>query len=117
LEDALEVIQRSGMDGIIATNTTLEREGLHSSQREESGGLSGQPLRSRSEAVLLSVIKKLNGCLPVISVGGIMNPEDARRRLDAGAALVQVYTGLVYSGPGLVKKILLELDNNRSKGG
>ena len=109
LEDALEVIVRTGMDGIIATNTTLARAGLRSKQREETGGLSGEPLRARSMAVLRSVIKKLEGRLPVVSVGGIMSPEDARARLDAGAALVQIYTGLVYAGPGLVKQILQKL--------
>ncbi len=109
LDDALEVIVRTGMDGVIATNTTLGREGLRSARREETGGLSGEPLRLRSEAVLHSVVKKLDGRLPVVSVGGIMSPEDARRRLDAGAALVQVYTGLVYAGPGLVKQIVRKL--------
>ena len=109
LDDALEVIVRTGMDGVIATNTTLERSGLRSKQREETGGLSGEPLRARSEAVLRSVVRNLDGRLPVISVGGIMNPEDARRRLDAGAALEQVYTGLVYAGPGLVKQIIQNL--------
>jgi dihydroorotate dehydrogenase len=109
LDDALEVILRTGMDGVIATNTTLERTGLRSNRREETGGLSGEPLRVRSETVLRAVVKKLDGRLPVISVGGIMRPEDARARLDAGAALVQVYTGLVYAGPGLVKQIVQEL--------
>ena len=106
LDDALDVILRSGMDGIIATNTTLGRAGLHSRQQGESGGLSGGPLRIRSEAVLAQVLKRLDGRLPVVSVGGIMAPEDAKRRLDMGAALVQVYTGLVYAGPGLVQKII-----------
>ncbi|MCX6033728.1 MAG: dihydroorotate dehydrogenase (quinone) [Chloroflexi bacterium] len=109
LDDALEVIVRAGMDGVIATNTSLGRAGLRLDRREETGGLSGEPLRVRSEEVLRSVVKKLGGRLPVISVGGIMRPEDARARLDAGAALVQVYTGLVYAGPGLVKQILQKL--------
>jgi dihydroorotate dehydrogenase len=106
LEDAVEVILRTGMDGVIATNTTLGREGLASSHQIETGGLSGRPLRIRSETVLAQVLKSLDGRLPVVSVGGIMCPEDAKRRLDMGAALVQVYTGLVYAGPGLVKKII-----------
>jgi len=109
LDDALEVILCTGMDGVIATNTTLGRTGLRSNRRDETGGLSGEPLRVRSETVLRAVVKKLDGRLPVISVGGIMRPEDARARLDAGAALVQVYTGLVYAGPGLVKQIIQEL--------
>jgi dihydroorotate dehydrogenase len=106
LDDALDVILRSGMDGVIATNTTLERAGLHSRHQDETGGLSGRPLRVRSEAVLAQVLKRLDGHLPVVSAGGIMSPEDAKRRLDMGAALVQVYTGLVYAGPGLVQTII-----------
>ena len=106
LDDALEVIVRTGMDGIIATNTTLGREGLQSAQAAEQGGLSGRPLTVRSAAVLEKVVKRLEGRLPVVSVGGIMNPEDAKRRLELGAALVQVYTGLVYAGPGLAQKII-----------
>jgi dihydroorotate dehydrogenase len=106
LEDALDVILRSGMDGVIATNTTLERVGLHSRHQGETGGLSGSPLRVRSEAVLVQVVKRLDGRIPVVSAGGIMDPEDAKRRLGMGAALVQVYTGLIYAGPGLVKKII-----------
>jgi len=109
LDDALDVILRTGMDGIIATNTTLGREGLRSPRREESGGLSGSPLRVRSEAALREVVKRVAGRIPVVSVGGIMSPEDAKRRLDMGAALVQVYTGLVYAGPGLVQKIIREV--------
>jgi dihydroorotate dehydrogenase len=106
LEDALEAIVRTGMDGIIVTNTTLERGALRSSQAGESGGLSGGPLRGRSEAVLQETVRCLGGRIPVVSVGGIMSAEDAKRRLDMGAALVQVYTGLVYRGPGLVKEIV-----------
>ena len=106
LEDALDVIVRSGMDGIIATNTTLGRAGLRSRYQKEIGGLSGDPLRVRSEAMLAQVLKILDGRIPVVSAGGIMSPEDAKRRLDMGAALVQVYTGLIYVGPGLVQKII-----------
>lgn len=106
LEDALGVILDSGIDGVIATNTTLARGGLRSKQGRESGGLSGSPLRVRSEAMLAKIVRGVHGRVPVVSVGGIMSPEDAKRRLDMGAALVQVYTGLVYRGPGLVKAIL-----------
>jgi dihydroorotate dehydrogenase len=106
LDDAVGVILNNKMDGVIATNTTLGREGLRSKRREEIGGLSGSPLRVRSEAVLREVVKRVEGRIPVVSVGGIMTPEDAKRRLDMGAALVQVYTGLVYAGPGLVQKII-----------
>jgi dihydroorotate dehydrogenase len=106
LDDALGVILDKGMDGVIATNTTLTRDGLRSTRRGETGGLSGRPLTVRSEAVLDKVVKRLDGRIPVVSVGGIMSPEDAKRRLDRGAALVQIYTGLVYAGPGLVQKIV-----------
>lgn len=109
LDDALGVILDTGMDGIIATNTTLGRDGLLSARRDETGGLSGSPLRVRSEAMLGKVVKRLGGRIPVISVGGIMNPEDAKRRLDRGAALVQIYTGMVYAGPGLVREIVKSL--------
>ncbi len=109
LDDALRVILDTGMDGVIATNTTLGRDGLLSARRDETGGLSGSPLRVRSEAMLGKVVKRLDGRLPTISVGGIMSPEDAKRRLDMGAALVQVYTGLVYAGPGLVREIVKSL--------
>ena len=77
-----------------------------SSYRGETGGLSGSPLTVKSEAVLYQTIKRVSGAIPVVSVGGIMNPEDAKRRLEMGAALVQVYTGLVYRGPGLVQEIV-----------
>lgn len=106
LNEAIDIILQNGMDGVIVTNTTLEREGLRSLHQGEIGGLSGRPLRVRSEAVLAGVLKRLAGRIPVVSVGGIMSPEDAKRRLDMGAALVQIYTGLVYAGPGLVQKII-----------
>jgi dihydroorotate dehydrogenase len=109
LDDAVDVILSTRMDGIIATNTTLERSGLRSNERTESGGLSGSPLRRRSEDFLQSIVRRVNGEIPVISVGGIMSVEDAKRRFDFGAALIQLYTGLVYQGPGLVKKIVNSL--------
>jgi dihydroorotate dehydrogenase len=108
LDEAVDVIISTHMDGIIATNTTLARDGLTSMHHDETGGLSGSPLRVRSEAVLSHLVKQVDGKIPIISVGGIMNPEDANRRLDLGAALIQVYTGLVYQGPGLVKKTLVK---------
>lgn len=106
LDDAIDVILSTHMDGIIATNTTLGRDGLRSTHREETGGLSGSPLRRRSETVLSQIARRVDGKIPVVSSGGIMNPDDAKRRLDLGAALIQLYTGLIYQGPGLVKKIL-----------
>jgi dihydroorotate dehydrogenase len=109
LDDAMDVILRTGMDGIIATNTTLAREGLRSKHQGESGGLSGRPLTGLADEVLAQVVKKAGGRIPVVGVGGIMSPEDAQRKLDLGARLVQVYTGLVYTGPGLVKDIVKKL--------
>jgi dihydroorotate dehydrogenase len=109
LDDALDVILGTRMDGIIATNTTVERPGLRSNYQGETGGLSGGPLRARSESVLQKVVRRVNGEIPVVSVGGIMSPEDAKRRFDMGATLIQLYTGLVYRGPGLVKTIVRTL--------
>jgi dihydroorotate dehydrogenase len=109
LDDAVGVIIDTGMDGIIATNTTLAREGLRSTHRAESGGLSGKPLTGLSDAVLAQIVKKVGGRIPVVGVGGIMSPDDAKRKLDLGAALVQVYTGMIYAGPGFVKEIVRSL--------
>lgn len=109
LDDAVDVILRANMDGIIVTNTTLAREGLRSSHQGETGGLSGKPLAVKSEAVLRQTVERVNGKVPIVSAGGIMDPEDAKRRLDMGAALVQIYTGLVYRGPALVKEIVKAL--------
>jgi dihydroorotate dehydrogenase len=109
LDDAIGVILDTGMDGVIATNTTLSREGVKSMHQGESGGLSGSPLTVKSEAVLSRVVKLVNGKVPIISVGGIMSPEDAKKRLALGASLVQMYTGLVYRGPGLVREIIKSL--------
>ncbi|MFH1185506.1 MAG: quinone-dependent dihydroorotate dehydrogenase, partial [Chloroflexota bacterium] len=109
LDAALEAIVRTHMDGVIVTNTTVAREGLRSEHASEQGGLSGAPLRVRSEAILQHVVRRVPGEVSVVSAGGILGPEDAQRRLDMGAALVQIYTGLIYRGPGLVKEILRSL--------
>jgi dihydroorotate dehydrogenase len=109
LDDAIGIILDKGLDGVIATNTTLARDGLRSRHQGESGGLSGRPLAVMSEAVLSRVVKLVNGRVPIISVGGIMSPDDAKKRLAMGASLVQLYTGLVYQGPGLVQAIVRSL--------
>ncbi|MCC7117395.1 MAG: quinone-dependent dihydroorotate dehydrogenase [Anaerolineales bacterium] len=109
LNEALEVILNAHMDGIIVTNTTLAREGLTSHHQREAGGLSGKPLAVKSEAVLRQTVQQVNGAVPIVSVGGIMTPDDAKRRLEMGAALIQLYTGLVYRGPGLATEIIRHL--------
>jgi len=109
LEDALQAALEAGIEGVIATNTTLSREGLHSPHRQESGGLSGAPLNHRAAEMVAQICQMTGDKLVVIAAGGVMSAEDARLRLDAGASLVQVYTGLVYQGPGLVKEILKNL--------
>jgi len=109
LDDAIGVILEKGMDGVIATNTTLAREGLRSMNQREIGGLSGSPLTVKSEAVLRRVLKLVDGRVPIISAGGIMSPDHAKKRLALGASLVQVYTGLIYRGPSLVREIVKKL--------
>jgi dihydroorotate dehydrogenase len=109
LDEAVGVIIDTGMDGIIAANTTLVRDGLRSDLRMETGGLSGRPLTSLSNDVLERVVRMVAGRIPVVGVGGIMNPDDAKRKLELGASLVQVYTGLIYAGPGLVKEIVAKI--------
>lgn len=111
LQDALDIITEYGMDGIIATNTTINRENIDPKYSTYDGGLSGKPLTSQSTEMISKISSLTRGKLPVIGVGGILEPGDARAKLEAGADLVQVYTGLVYRGPGLVKRILEELSN------
>lgn len=109
LDDALDVIQLSGADGVIAANTTVSRPGDVSNSIQEEGGLSGEPLRSPSTELIRKISRRTDGRLPIIGVGGIAGPEDACSKLEAGASLVQVYTGLIYQGPLLVRQILLGL--------
>jgi dihydroorotate dehydrogenase len=106
LHDALGAAMDAGVDGIIATNTTIRRDGLRSAHASETGGLSGRPLTAQAQAMLTRIARETGGGTPLIAVGGIMDETDARARLDAGAALVQVYTGLVYGGPGLVRRLV-----------
>ncbi|MEY2599356.1 MAG: hypothetical protein RLZZ142_1615 [Verrucomicrobiota bacterium] len=102
MEEILGLVEARGLAGLIATNTTIDH-GCIPEPRRQQGGLSGKPLRERAMEVLRFVVARTR--LPVIGVGGIMTADDALRRLDAGAALVQLYTGLVYAGPGLVGDI------------
>ena len=105
LEDAVAAVLGSGVDGIIATNTTLSREGLRGAAATEAGGMSGAPLRKKSLAMVGQIATLVDGQLPVVAVGGIHSADDARACVDAGASLVQLYTGLVYRGPGLVREV------------
>jgi dihydroorotate dehydrogenase len=108
LDNALAAIQGNRMDGVIATNTTISREGIKSPLAQEVGGLSGAPLTRRSRDMVVKITRRTNGQLPVIGAGGIMTPADAQAMFDVGAILVQVYTGLIYAGPRLIQKILKE---------
>jgi len=103
---AVDVIAESGLDGIIATNTTISRDTVNHPLEEEEGGLSGAALTEMSTRVIAKIHEHTGGSIPIVGVGGIMGPEDAQAKIDAGATLVQIYTGLVYEGPGLVKRIL-----------
>jgi len=111
LDDALTVLMDGEVDGIIATNTTIDRQGVaQSSQARETGGLSGQPLRARSTEFIRTMVQRTGDRLPIIGVGGIDSVESAQEKLDAGAKLIQVYTGLIYQGPGLVKQLVNGID-------
>lgn len=103
IDEVLDVIRQNNIDGIIATNTTIGREGLMKDPNE-AGGLSGKPLSQKSTAIIRH-IHQASPNLPIVGVGGIFSAEDAYEKIKAGASLVQIYTGLIYEGPGLVKKI------------
>ena len=105
LLDIIDIVTTVNIDGVIATNTTLNREGLQSTHKTEVGGLSGKPLTKRSTEVIRFLVKESNNAFPIIGVGGIHTPEDALEKLDAGAALVQLYTGFVYEGPAAIRNI------------
>ncbi len=111
LDDIVEIVRETKIAGVIASNTTISRDNLQSSEnlKRETGGLSGKPLTKRSTEVIRYLSQKSNKSFPIIGVGGIHSGKDAKEKLEAGAALVQIYTGFVYEGPGLVKEILKEL--------
>jgi len=97
------LLVRHGIDGVIATNTTVSRAAVEGLPRaDEAGGLSGRPLRAQATAVIRTLASALDGALPIIGVGGILSGADAKEKIDAGATLVQIYTGLIYRGPDLV---------------
>ncbi|MCW2119868.1 quinone-dependent dihydroorotate dehydrogenase [Flavobacterium sp. 7A] len=105
LLDIIDIVNATKIAGVIATNTTISREGLQSENKTEMGGLSGKPLTKRSTEVIRFLSQKSNKSFPIIGVGGIHTAEDALEKLDAGASLVQLYTGFIYEGPALVKAI------------
>jgi len=109
LDDVIETFRITGIDGIVATNTTTSREGLITKDDRikeiGNGGLSGKPLTKRSTEIIRYINEKSGGTIPIIGVGGIMTVEDALEKLDAGATLIQLYTGFIYNGPSFVKQI------------
>lgn len=117
LDETVDAIVSAGADGLVATNTTTARAGLRSERSAESGGLSGAPLRWRANDVCRRIYRRTSGRLPIVGVGGIFSADDAYERVRAGASLVQLYTALIYEGPGVFRRVnrgLLErLDRDR----
>lgn len=116
LDEIIDYSLRSGIDGIVAGNTTRSRDGLTSISAEKieeigNGGLSGAPVHKKNLELVRYINEKSEGRLPIIGVGGIMSPEDAQAMLDAGASLVEIYSGFIYEGPELIKKIIKHLEN------
>jgi dihydroorotate dehydrogenase len=105
LLDIIDIVKQTKIAGVIATNTTISREGLKSKNKIETGGLSGKPLTKRSTEVIRFLSEKSNKAFPIIGVGGIHSADDAIEKLEAGASLIQLYTGFIYEGPALVKAI------------
>ena len=109
LDDIIDIVAETAIDGVIATNTTISRSGLKTAKEEVNaigdGGLSGKPVKARSTEVIKYLSDKSNKAFPIIGVGGIHSKEDALEKIDAGATLVQIYTGFIYEGPELVKRI------------
>ena len=117
IADVLTIAQKYNLAGIIATNTTISRENLNTqilkatgkNIREEAGGISGLPLRDRSTEVIRFIWQQTHGKLPIIGVGGIFTPEDAWQKITSGASLIQLYTGWIYQGPWIVRRIMAGL--------
>ena len=117
LDEIIDYCMMSGIDGVVASNTTRSRDGLTAGQEKideiGAGGMSGAPLFSKSLAMVKYISKKSDGNLPIIGVGGIMSPAQAKEMLDAGASLVEVYSGFIYEGPAIVKHILKYLQKHK----
>ena len=105
LLDIIDIVNETKIAGVIATNTTISRENLQSENKTEMGGLSGKPLTKRSTEVIRFLSEKSNKSFPIVGVGGIHSADDAIEKLEAGASLIQLYTGFIYEGPALIKKI------------
>ncbi len=105
LLDIIDIVSETKIDGVIATNTTISRDGLKSDNKDEMGGLSGRPLTKRATEVIRFLAEKSHKAFPIIGVGGIHSAKDALEKLDAGADLIQLYTGFIYEGPKLIKDI------------
>jgi dihydroorotate dehydrogenase len=109
LDDIVEIVQETGIAGVIATNTTVDRSELSTPRSEVetigAGGVSGRVLGKRSTEVIRYLHQKSKGAFPIVGVGGIFSSQDAIEKLEAGASLIQVYSGMIYEGPGLIKKI------------
>lgn len=115
LDDIIEIVQTTKLNGVIATNTTVDRSNLNESPSRlkeiGNGGLSGQPLKKRSTEIVKYLSEKSNKAFSIIGVGGIQTPEDAQEKLNAGADLVQIYTGMIYEGPSIVRNIKKAIKN------
>jgi dihydroorotate dehydrogenase len=113
LDDILEIVQKTQIDGIIATNTTISRKAVSADEIKLSkigqGGLSGKPLTEKSTEIIRYLSKKSEGKIPIVASGGIMSADDAAEKISAGASLVQIYTGFIYEGPALIKEISKKL--------
>ena len=118
LDEIIDYSLRSGIDGIVAGNTTRSRDGLTTISQEKieeigNGGMSGAPIYQKNLALVKYVHEKSGGKLPIVGVGGIMSPEQAQEMLEAGASLIEIYSGFIYEGPSLVKRIIRHLENLR----
>ena len=113
LDEIIEIVEQTKIDGIVATNTSIDRSGLSTDmatlENIGAGGLSGLPLKKKSTEIVAYLHNKTGGRIPIIAVGGIYNAADAREKLQAGASLVQIYTGFIYEGPAIVRNILKDL--------
>jgi len=109
LDDIIEIVEEVKLAGVIATNTTISRKGLRSGkefvEQIGNGGLSGKPVKDRSTQVIKYLKENAKTPFPIIGVGGINSPEDALEKINAGASLIQLYTGFIYQGPKLIKRI------------